>query len=53
MRFGISAMKNQKEILRRFSSRDAAKCIDLSVGADYVAPTQVSEHPASQPVRRQ
>jgi hypothetical protein len=31
----------------------AAKCFDLPVSADYGSLTQVSEHPASQPVRRQ
>ena len=37
----------------RSVSGDSAKRIDLPVSADYGSPTQVSEHPASQPVRRQ
>jgi hypothetical protein len=32
---------------------DPAKYIDFSVSADDGSPTLVSEHPASQPVRRQ
>ncbi len=38
----------------RLSASDGpAKCIDLSMAGAYVAPTQESEYPASQPVRRQ
>src|ERR1700682_420382 len=51
---GKSHMKFSNRCFARLSASDGpAKCIDLPVSVDYGSPTQASEHPASQPVRRQ